>query len=268
VHHGDIAQMHRKISESIVRYGPRRVRANRILALASKMFSLSLVPLPGENTPWRNPVQGNPCRGVERNHEEGREKFYSITELAAISDAIAEYQQGPSADCLRLIMLCGCRPAEAMGAAWQEFDEQPGFWIKPASTTKQRKVHRLPLGPPAIELLDRLRKNRTGKWVFPGDVPGAHLATLWRIWEHVRKHANLGKGARIYDLRHSYASHAAGGGVSLPIIGRLLGHALPRTTQRYAHFSDDPLAAAAEKVAAVITGAGKPGAEVVSIKRR
>jgi len=47
VHGGDIREMHRRITES-----GRPVRANRILAIASKMFSLSLVPMPGENTRW------------------------------------------------------------------------------------------------------------------------------------------------------------------------------------------------------------------------
>ena len=67
VHGGDIADMHRRITGS-----GRPVRANRILAIASKMFSLSLVPLAGETSPWRNAIQGNPCKGIERNHEEGR----------------------------------------------------------------------------------------------------------------------------------------------------------------------------------------------------
>jgi hypothetical protein len=77
IHGGDIREMHRKISESIGRLGPRLVRANRILAVCSKMFSLSLVPRAGENRPWRNAVDGNPCKGIKRNHEEGRERFYS-----------------------------------------------------------------------------------------------------------------------------------------------------------------------------------------------
>src|SRR4029077_18502936 len=64
VHGGDIADMHRRITES-----GRPVRANRILAVCSKMFSLSLVPLAGETLPWRNAVQGNPCKGVQKNHE-------------------------------------------------------------------------------------------------------------------------------------------------------------------------------------------------------
>jgi integrase len=47
--------------------------------------------------------------------------------------------------------------------------------------------------------------------------------------------------------------------LSLPLIGRLLGHTQARTTQRYAHLSDDPLRDAANKVAAAITEAGKGG---------
>jgi hypothetical protein len=93
VHGGDIADMHRKMSESIGPRGkPRPVRANRILSIASKMFNLSLVPRAGETLPWRNAVLGNPCKGIERNPEEGHERFFSQAELAAISDALVEYR--------------------------------------------------------------------------------------------------------------------------------------------------------------------------------
>lgn len=266
VHDGDIEAMHRQISKSIGRGGkPRRVRANRILTVASKMFTLSLRSRNGENAPWRDAVQGNPCKGIERNPEEGRERFFSQKELAAISDALAEYR-GVAADCVRLLMLTGCRPSEAMKASWPEFDSEPGFWIKPSAHVKQRKTHKLPLSPAAIELVDRLRKMRKGKWVFPGDRPGEHLAALWHVWHFVRKRAGLGADARLYDLRHTFASVGAGGGLSLPIIGRLLGHTQPRTTLRYAHLADDPLREAAEKITTVITSAGKPGATVAPLR--
>lgn len=261
VHGGDIRDMHRKITES-----DRPVRANRILAIASKMFSLSLVPRPGENLSWRNQAQGNPCKGIERNPEEGRERFFSQAELAAISDALGEYP-GVAADCVRLIMFTGCRPSEAMRAEWTEFDKEPGYWIKPSAHTKQRRVHKLPLSPAALALIERLRKKRKGKVVFPGDKPGEHLAALWHVWHFVRKRTGLGADARVYDLRHTFASVGAAGGYGLPIIGKLLGHTQARTTQRYAHLGDDPLREAAEKITTVITSAGKPGAAVVNIKR-
>ena len=60
--------------------------------------------------------------------------------------------------------------------------------------------------------------------------------------------------ARLHDLRHTYASILASRGLSLPVIGALLGHTQPQTTARYAHLLDDPLRAATEAAAETITG--------------
>jgi len=57
-------------------------------------------------------------------------------------------------------------------------------------------------------------------------------------------------GVRIHDLRHSYASIAAAAGMSLPVIGKLLGHTKSVTTERYAHLAADPLKAANEVIGA------------------
>jgi site-specific recombinase XerD len=74
----------------------------------------------------------------------------------------------------------------------------------------------------------------------------------------------------VHDLRHSYASILASAGLSLPVIGALLGHTQPGTTARYAHLFDDPLRAATERVGAIVTGhvGEKPAAEVIEINRR
>jgi integrase len=279
LHHGDLEEMHRKITVGYVRKdgvvkAPRKVRANRVLALASVMLNMSLRPLPHENRAWRSPVDGNPCRHVTKNREDtsvGR--LYTPTEMARIADAVSTYEGRVTADCVRLVMMSGCRPAEAQRATWDQFDREPGYWRKPASTTKQKKEHRIPLAPPALALIERLRANRAeGQTaVFPGKGPGGTVATLHNIWRHVREHAGIGNG-RIYDLRHSFASLGAGGGLSLPVIGRLLGHATPRSTSRYAaHLSDDPLQAAVNLVVDRITGApDNAGGDdnVVSIGRR
>ncbi len=275
VHGGDIREMHRGITEA---RGP--VRANRILAICSKAFSLSLVPMAGEDKAWRDQAQGNPCKGIARNHEEAKERFFSQSELAAIGDALAEYGEegrGPgiasaksAADCVRLIMLTGCRPQEAKLARWSEFDKESGYWVKPSAHTKQGKEHKLPLSPAAIQLVERLRKKRKvgANWLFPGQRRGEPIKQLWSVWHWVRDRAGLGDDARLYDLRHTFASVGAGGGLSLPIIGKLLGHTQARTTQRYSHIGDDPLKEAAEKIGAVIAGAGNgKGAEVVRIRK-
>lgn len=74
----------------------------------------------------------------------------------------------------------------------------------------------------------------------------------------------------MHDLRHSYASILASAGLSLPVIGALLGHTQPATTARYAHLLDDPLRAATERVGAIVTGNGhgEVTAEVIEINRR
>jgi integrase len=263
VHLGEIVALHRAITDS-----GHPVLANRTVACASRMFSLALKPMVGEDKPWRDQAQGNPCKGLERNPEQAKERFLSPAELAAVIEGLDAYGRTSAADCIRLIMLTGCRPGEAMLATWSQFDAQPGFWIKPSSHTKQRREHRLPLSAPALQLIDELRKRRgnvePGDYVFPGQRAGQPLQQLRTCWEAVCEHAGL-RATRIYDLRHTFAVMGAGGGLGLPLIGRLLGHTQHRTTQRYAHLADDPLREAADKIAGAITKAGK-GGKVVRLR--
>jgi integrase len=98
--------------------------------------------------------------------------------------------------------------------------------------------------------------------LFPGGKEGHPLQEIKRFWTSVCAKAGI-SGVRIHDLRHTYASILASSGLSLPIIGRLLGHTQAATTARYAHLMDDPLRAATERAGAVITGAGGHRAEVV-----
>jgi integrase len=139
-------------------------------------------------------------------------------------------------------MLTGCRPGEAMSSTWDQFSE-PSFWVKPSSRTKQRKIHKVPLGPAAIEFLGQIRARNSSEYVFPGMT----LRTLHIAWKKISHAAGLA-GARPYDLRHTFASVGAGGGLSLQIIGKLLGHTQFRTTLKYAHLADDPLREAADRI--------------------
>lgn len=259
VHYGDMAALHKSITDA-----GTPIRANRVLAVASKMFSVSLKPMEGEARAWRTADVGNPCKGIVKNPEEGRERFYSTAELAAIGDALNEYRGQAAADCVRFVMLTGARPQEARYATWDQVDKEPGIWVKPSSHTKQRKVHRVPLSPPALELIERRRKERgESPYIFPGRK--GPIDNLQRIWKFVVKRTGL-KNSRPYDLRHSFASLAAAGGSSLLVIGKLLGHANPKTTQRYVHLFDDPLREATTKIGATITQERR--AQVISIKRK
>jgi integrase len=90
---------------------------------------------------------------------------------------------------------------------------------------------------------------------------------LGKPWRAIRKQAGL-DNVRLHDLRHAFASVAAGSGMGLPIIGKMLGHTQAQTTQRYAHLAADPVKAAAASVAGTIAAAmsGKP-AEVLPMRK-
>lgn len=239
----DVDALHRKITRRGSPYA-----ANRTLALLSKMVSLAV------RWGWR---ADNPCKGVERNQEQKRHRYLSGAELARLTQALAEHDDQQAADIVRLLLLTGCRRGEAMAARWDQIDLEAGIWTKPGSTTKQKTEHRVPLSAPARQLLARLQADADGAdYVFAGRHGRGHRVEIKTGWAQLCRAAGI-TGARLHDLRHTYASVLASAGLSLPVIGALLGHSQPATTARYAHLFDDPLRAATERVGAIVM----PGSE-------
>jgi integrase len=233
----DVDRLHREISGRGTPY-----RANRIVALLSRMLTIAI------RWQWR---ADNPCRGIERNQEHKRRRYLSADELARLSEALDDYGDQQSADIIRLLLLTGARRGEVLAARWADFD--PGFtiWSKPGATTKQKTEHIVPLSSAASELLVKIRRQVPAavEWVFPAN--GSHRRDVKDAWATLCRMAKI-EGARVHDLRHTYASILVSAGHSLPIIGRLLGHTTAQTTHRYAHLQDDPLRLAAENAGAII----------------
>ncbi len=268
VTHADVERLHNRISKA------HPYQANRMVAVLGKMLALAVK--------WQMRTD-NPARGIEQAPEHKRERFLTTTEIAKVGAAIAELQEETSANAIRLLLLTGARKGETLKARWSEFDLKEGVWVKPSAHTKTKKVHRIPLSAPARVLLAEMwakaeekakdkKKSREEppEFVFEGD-PGKSLGDIKRSWATVCRKAGLGNfvdernaagkvekvwkaDARVHDLRHTYASVLASHGLSLPIIGQLLGHTQSQTTHRYAHLLDDPLRAATERVGAVVSG--------------
>jgi integrase len=130
-----------------------------------------------------------------------------------------------------------------------------------SKTNEPRTIH---LSDAAIEVLRTLP--HVGSYVVAGRKYGQSYKSLSRAWHIARKYADL-DDVRLHDLRHSFASLAAGQGLSLYTIGKLLGHKNPRTTQRYAHLSRDAAGAANDEIGAAMQAAiKKPRGKVVRLK--
>ena len=88
-------------------------------------------------------------------------------------------------------------------------------------------------------------------FLFPGDKPGQPLTEIKKFWQRVCQIAEI-EGVRLHDLRHAFASNLVSRGISLHIVGKLLGHTQPQTTARYAHLDDAALRDAANTFGAII----------------
>lgn len=208
-------------------------RANRVRSLLSKMFSLATA------WGWRD---DNPVLGIEKFQEQKRDRWLSEEELNRLGAILDQHPNRKNVMIIRLLILTGARKNEVLKATWDQFDLDRGVWTKPAHTTKQKRTEHVPLSEAATHLLVdwKVQMAGTGDYLFPGKVPGKPVYCIKAFWKEVCTAANL-KDVRLHDLRHTYASHLVSNGVSLPIVGKLLGHTQPQTTQRYAHLADDPL---------------------------
>ena len=222
---------------------PTPVRANRVGEVLRKMFTLAV------EWEWR---ADNPAQGFHRRLEHARERFLSPEELVRLAAALDKAADQRGASIMRLCMLTGARVGEVRTARFEQFNLDYAIWSKPASTTKQRKIHRVPISQDVVAIV-RQRKLVVPKenvWLFPGDAIGKPVREVRRFWLKIRQEADL-PDVRIHDLRHTFASLLVSGGASLEVIGRLLGHNQMQTTQRYAHLMESPLRAGVDSVASI-----------------
>jgi integrase len=239
----------------------------------------------------------NPVRGIKRYPDRKAERFLSSAELRALGDVLSAAEQswdaykmkaaawreggklGPkpvkpeAAEALtaiaaiRLLLFTGCRKSEILTLKWSDIDFERSCLRLSDSKTGSKAV---PLGAPALVLLNELKRTQGNPYVLAGDRAGHHFVGLPKVWERIRKRAKLAN-VRLHDLRHSFASAGAAAGDSLLIIGKLLGHREAKTTARYAHLGDDPLKAAANRISSAIADAmtreAQDNAEMVPLQR-
>jgi integrase len=255
----DIVKLHRRVQKPIL--------ANRVVALAGTLFGAAI------KLGW---TEKNPCKGIELHQEHPRQRYLTSDEISRLM-VVLDKHKGQSANAIKLLLLTGARKMEVLGATWDQFDLDNGIWSKQHQTTKQRRLHRVPLGATALAILHQIRAeadqlvankkakgriDRAEPHLFPGLKPGQPQRFINKFWYMVCKEAGL-EGVRIHDLRHSFASILASGGASLPIIGAMLGHTQASTTSRYSHLMDQPLRMAAEAVGKAVAEAKPARREIL-----
>lgn len=290
VTHAAVGRMHRDLAD-------RPTLANHGVLVLKALFGWLIAEeiLPGPN----------PCARVKPYKAAPRERFLTMHETRILLQAISQEEElggvaaveregesggrggagmveresrgiSPAAATLfRLLLLTGCRKSEIQLAKWSWVDWERARLMLPEASSKTG-ARAAVLSAAALEELKRAWDRRSSDWIVEGRVAGQPLVNAAKPWARVLARANRlahGEdsgsfdGLRIHDLRHSWVSAAVESGVPLLVAGRAVGHKQSRTSERYAHLADDPIAAAHEAVAARIAAAvAGQGAKVQEVR--
>lgn len=251
----DVARLHQRMKAT-------PTHANRALALVAKVFHMA--------EQWGlRPIGSNPARGLQKYREIKRTRRLSLDELGRLGAALTAAAAGPlevpgakpetkikvtvgpfALAAIKLLIFTGARKTEIMSARWEWVDRARTVLHLPDSKTGAKDIM---LPAPALVVLDGLPRIVGNPHILPGARDGQPLVNISKPLAAILATAKLA-GVSLHVLRHSFASIGVDEGLSLPIVGKLLGHAQASTTQRYAHVAD-PVRAAGELVAGRIAAA-------------
>jgi integrase len=224
------------------------VTANRTLQLVRVLFNFAKREdlFAGEN----------PAVGITPFREHSRVRFLQPDELKRLFEALdTRVTPRDLKDFVMLSLLCGARKSDTMSMRWDQLDLERGTWAIP--NPKNQVPYIVPLVPEAVAIIQK--RSKESEWIFPGVGASSHIVDLKRPWQTLLARAKL-TDLRVHDLRRSLGSWMAGAGVSLPIIGKALGHQSGEATAIYARLSLDPVrkSIATATTAMLAAAAAKP----------
>lgn len=223
----DVRALHRWIGENASHFV-----ANRTVALVSHLFNW------GEREGLLPEGHPNPVRGIERYHEQPRDRWLGPKEVGRVVKALVGEKNPHVRAYFILALLLGTRKRELLRARWDDIDDSR--WVLKLPETKSGRTHDLPLARQVREILSFVPRTSGNPHIFPGSVNGAALsvAAIDQAWRRIRRSAGV-EDARLHDLRRTLGSWVVQGTGSLALAGSLLGHSDPRVTAaHYSRFAD------------------------------
>jgi integrase len=243
------------------------VLANRLQNTISSVFSWAL----SEGLVTANPVTGL----RKRTQEVAKERVLDDDEIRSFWQA-TEGASVAFRDTLRLILLTGQRPGECAGIRAEEVDLAASLWTIPASRTKNKIEHTIPLVGQALEIVRRLAEGKeSGALIVTPRGKELTSQNLAKAMEALRDGV-FAETVTPHDLRRTAATLLGRLDIDQMTIGRVLNHASTTkatvTGSVYDRHSYIPqkkraLEALDQEVQRILTGAVGP-LNVVSLLKR
>lgn len=251
LHLDEITSRHaiKRLSEHRMTHKP--ASTNRVYDMLNTVFHLAIR--------WETGLTANPLKNVRRYKENNkRERYLTEDEAKQLFEALESTKSPQLKAIVTMLLLTGARLSEVLNAQWKDFDAEARIWT--IEFNKSGKTRYVPLSASAIQLIENLPRIEDCPYPFANPKTKQPYTSIHSPWDAVRKRAGL-NDLRIHDLRHSFASFLVNGGRSIYEVQKILGHTQIRTTQRYAHLSQETLLDAAstamDSVPIAVTGLPK-----------
>ena len=229
------------INQHLLTHKPGSV--NRVIILLRYIYNLSIR--------WetdgilKNPTAGIPL--LEENNK--KERFLTSDEAHQLISELKKSESPMLQYIVPMLILTGARKNEVLQAQWQDFNLITSVWRIPIS--KSGKARHVPISDGVRLLLSTIPRVDDCPWTFANPKTGKPLVSFFSSWNKVRKAVGLAD-VRIHDLSHTFASFLVNNGRSIYEVQRILGHTQIKTTERYAHLSQDSLLAAANEISKAV----------------
>jgi len=216
---------------------------NRIIILCRYIFNCAIK--------WETAgAVKNPTAGIDLYPDNNkRERYLSQEEAQVLFNQLDQSDNPVLKYIIAMLLLTGARKREVLDAKWSDFDLDKRIWT--VEFNKTGKPRYIPISDGVLALLQQVPKHEGCEWVFPNPKTLKPFVSIFCAWNTARKKAGL-PDVRIHDLRHSFASFLINSGRSLYEVQKILGHTQVKTTQRYAHLSQDSLVSAANSASSAV----------------
>lgn len=235
LHLDEITHRHAVALISEHRMNHKPASTNRLYDTMNTLFHLAIR--------WETGLKANPLQNVKRYKVNNmKERYLTEEEARKLFDALETSRSPQLKHIVAMLLLTGARLSEVLNARREDFDFDTKMWK--IEVNKSGKTRYVPLSDGAIRLLDSMPSVAECPYPFANPKTGKPYTSIFYAWDIVRQRAGL-SDLRIHDLRHSFASFLINRGRSIYEVQKILGHTQIRTTQRYAHLSQETLLEAA-----------------------
>jgi integrase len=142
---------------------------------------------------------------------------------------------------LEFVILTASRSGEARGMVWSEVDHERGIWTIPAGRMKARAVHRVPLAPRALDILQRMKAQADGAPFVFVSRRGTALSdmTLTKILRDAGISSDTpGRAATVHGFRSSFRDWASEHAYPRDLAERALAHTIRNAAEAAYHRTD------------------------------